>query len=388
MRTLPYFIFCFVAANFASAQELDRPNFLLIVLDDFGTGQFAPNAAELNEGDMDPNLIEYVIRQKGIRKYKSSEALKAARRAMPTLSQLATSGLNATQAFSSSALCSPSRCGLVSAIHPNRFGIYNNVDVSSSPVAMRPERILMPYFQKAGYATGHIGKWHLGPHDDRISKPILEKHGIPLKTYIHGIPKKSPAGKDLVESGYFGSIVPELHPLKNGYDYYYGYNYHQSNFYGAHNVWDGYNHAGLQNGYNTETFTQKAVDFIESAHKGEKPFFLSLNYHAVHGPLFPYPPKKYMKPFEGMTGVLKNFYGHVHAVDENIRHIVEALKAMGIYGNTCIIFTSDNGAAVSRDNTLPGNAPHRGQKGQYTQGGIKVPMLLSWPDRILARPQD
>jgi uncharacterized sulfatase len=360
----------------ASAGE--RPNFLFILTDDFGVGQFAPLADDLAESDFDPRFVAFVNRLDEGDAYSGVEALEAARKAMPTLSRLADDGLVFTRGFAPSPLCNPSRIGIASAMHPNRFGVYRNKDITDAPRALPPERILMPRFKEAGYATAHIGKWHLGKLDEELAGRIREafRQG-------RGAPGKS-EGQMMEEAGYRGSVPPELHPLNNGFDYYYGYNFHQSRFYNDWNVWENFKPAGKQTGYNTETFTQKAIDFIDSAIGRGKPFFVNLHVHAVHGPLYPNPPPHYMEPFKDAPEKLKNFYGHLFAVDEGVRRIVEKLDEDGELDNTVIIFSSDNGAAVSADNTLPGNAPHRGQKGSYALGGIRVPFVVSWPERIQA----
>lgn len=365
----------------ASALAAGKPNILVIMMDDFGVGQFAPLAQGLTTGSFDPAFVEYVA---GIKDgtYPGDLALAVARQAMPTMDRLAANGLLFTRAFSSSALCAPSRCGLATAIEPNRLGIYENADVNVAPGALPPDRILAPRFRAAGYATGHVGKWHLGPLDEAVARAVIEKHGLPPGTNVNKLKKSEAVYREIEAAGYYGSVPAALHPLNNGFDYYYGYNYHQSKFYGDSNVWDGFAPAGRQEGYNTETFTEKALAFIDSAAATKKPFFLNLNYHAVHGPLFPNPPERYMERFAGAPELLKNFYGHVFAVDEGIRRIVEALAAKGMLANTIIVFTADNGGSVQRESPLPGNAPHRGHKGQYTQGGIRVPLVIHWPDRI------
>lgn len=360
----------------AAAVAAERPNFLLIMTDDMGVGQFAPMAEELAESDFDPKFVDYVRGLKNGKSYSGAAALEAARLAMPTISTLAEHGLVFERGFSSSSLCNPSRVGLASAMHPNRFGIYRNNDVVGvDEIVLPPERILMPHFQQAGYATAHIGKWHLSGHDKKMEAQLL-------KEYSKYKGNKKQLKRLMEKEGFTGSVPEELNPLNNGFDYYYGYNYHQSRFFDAYNVWEGFEHAGRQTAYNTETFTGKALDFIDVAEKQHKPFFINLHLHAMHGPLLPPPPEKYMKPFADAPERLKNFYGHLYAVDEGIRLLVEKLKATGQLRNTVIIFTSDNGASVSDMSTLPGNAPHRGQKGQYTLGGVRVPLMIYWPERI------
>ncbi len=368
-----------------NAQEKDtRPNFIFIMLDDFGVGQFAPSSVSIAESSFDPAFQKFVD-ARGL--YTSGQALEASRTAMPTMMKLARQGINFSNAYASAALCAPSRCGVATGIHQNRFGIYENSDLTSGEGAP-VERILIPFFQKSGYATGQIGKWHLGPLDNQQYEHVLLKHGLSLNMGVGALRQNHPAVyKELDENGYLGSVVSSRHPLRNGFDYYYGYNYHQSKFYDDTNVWENYNSVGRQEGYNTEVFTDKALAFIEQSIGDGKPFFVNISYHAVHGPLNPRAPDIYYDRFEGYPAVLRNFYAHVYAVDQAVNRIIGVLEQHGALNNTCIVFTSDNGAAVSAANTMPGNAPHRGQKGQYVQGGFKVPFLVYWPDKITSGRQ-
>jgi uncharacterized sulfatase len=356
-----------------------RPNFIVIMMDDFGVGQFAPLSSHITESSFDPQFQKFV-EARGL--YTPEQALKASRAAMPTLMKLSEQGITFTNAYTSAALCAPSRCGIATGMHQNRFGMYENSDVTSGE-GIPVKYILAPHFQNAGYATAQIGKWHLGPLDNVQYEKVLRKYKIPTNTGPAALRQNySLVYWELDEAGYFGSVVHSRHPLQNGFDYYYGYNYHQSKFYDETNVWEGYKHAGKQEGYNTEVFTDKAISFIEKSMTSGKPFFVNISYHAVHGPLNPQAPDIYFDHFEGYPPALRNFYAHVFAVDQAIEKIIRILEQYGALPNTCIVFTSDNGAAVSAANTMPGNAPHRGQKGQYVQGGFKVPLLYYWPGRI------
>jgi len=369
---------------FAQADSLDRPNVLVVLLDDLGIGQFAPLLTDLSESEMDPAFVEYVAGMK-YGSYTPKEALVAAKKAMPTMCRLSKEGLLFTRAFSASPLCGPSRCGLATAIHPNRFGIYNNDDVHVGEGVLPPSKLLMPRFKEAGYATAHFGKWHLGPLDKSLSTTVLKTHGLSAQTNVYDLKKVNPAVyQELNNIGFYGSVPAALNPLNNGFETYYGYNCHESPFYDAWNVWDGFEFAGQQKGYNTEVFTEKALDFMDAANRRGKPFFINLHLHATHGPMFPNPPGAYLQGFEDNTPIIKNYYSHIFAVDESIRRITETLEENGQLKNTLIVFTSDNGAAASTESPLPGNAPHRGHKAQYAQGGIRVPLVISWPARIRA----
>ena len=359
----------------------ERPNFLIIMLDDFGIGQFAPMAEMITEEMFDPAAVQYFAEQPG-EPYSNQEALIAARKAMPTMSRLSRNGLLFSNAFTSSPLCAPSRCGLATGIHQSRFGIYENSDANAWPGVLPPERILARSFKDAGYATGHIGKWHLAPLDDMQSAPILEKHGLPAKTNVHSLKKDNPAYIELEHAGFYGSTPDYLHPLNNGFDYYFGYNFHETPLYDSYDIWENFSHAGKQERFNTEVFTEKAIQFVQASIKEKKPFLLNVHYHAVHGPLVPDTPPEYLKPFEGMPFILANFYSKVFAADEGIRRLVETLEQAGLLDNTLIVFTSDNGTPIYERCPLPGNAPHRGHKGNYFLGGIHVPLVMYWPARI------
>lgn len=365
----------------AAAAEGTRPNFLYIMLDDFGIGHFAPSAQDLTAADLDPEFVRYV-EELSSGTYPPERALEAARISMPVMMGLARDGLVFNRAYAASALCAPSRVGLATGRHPNRFGVYENSDITAvDPVLTRGD-LLPPLLQEAGYATAQIGKWHLGPLDDEIAAEVYRRFGLPENTASGRLPRQGEAYQALERAGYFGSIPEELNPLNVGFDYYYGYNYHASRFYNEWNVWENFEPVGLQERYNTEVFTEKAAEFIRSACREGKPFLVKLNYHAVHGPLFPSAPDHYMEHLEDFPHLVRNFYGHVRAVDAGVDQLVNLLREEGVLENTCIVFTSDNGAPAGRGNTLPANAPYRGHKGHYVSGGIHVPFMIYWPQGL------
>jgi len=377
-----YFKCLNAAAGFALAASAETPpNFLFIMLDDFGIGQFAPSAQNLTAADLDPDFVEYV-KNLSSGTYPAEEALQAARISMPAILKMAENGLVFNRAYAASALCAPSRAGFATGRHPNRFGVYENADITSSDLFLKKEDILASRLQAAGYATAQIGKWHLGPLDEGLAAGVYRRFGLPENTESGQLKRQSEEYQALEQSGYFGSIPEALNPLNAGFDYYYGYNHHQSRFYNEWNVWENFKPAGLQKEYNTETFTAKAAEFIRSAGREKKPFFVSLNYHAVHGPLFPSAPDRYMEHLKEFSPLIQNFFGHVRAVDAGVGQLLETLKEEGILENTFVIFTSDNGAPASRENTLPANAPYRGHKGQYVSGGMHVPLMIYWPQGL------
>ncbi|MEM9718468.1 MAG: sulfatase-like hydrolase/transferase [Bacteroidota bacterium] len=362
-----------------------KPNILFIMMDDLGYGQLGVNNDTLSPTDFDPFFIHLVDSLQG---YLPQTALEYSRQAVPSLTALAQNGIVFRNAYVSSSLCAPSRLGIATGIHQNRFGVYSNGDGEAG--GFPPGSLLVEQLKNAGYRTAHVGKWHIGSRNQEVLNDILKRHGLSEKTAYRELALRYPEIYNEVEnSGYYGSVIAEHHPLNNGFEYYFGYNTWASQFYHSTLVWENFAHAGKQKGYNTDVFTQKALDFMKEQEAGAQPFFLQLHYHAVHDSLEPRAPDRYLAPFTSPFPDLNNFYAHMYGVDQNVGKIIAYLKSEGLYENTLIIFTSDNGAmAAGRHkghkigSPLPGNAPFSGHKGNLYQGGIRVPMFIHWPEKI------
>lgn len=337
------------AQAYATTTGAQRPNIVLIMMDDFGIGHFAPHANALKLSANDPELADHTRRRGN--PYSAEDALAFSRRAMPTMMSLARTGVVFTNALTPSNLCAPARVGVLTGRLQNRFGLYQNTDVTFTGI---PDGVaLAAHLQKSGYATAMIGKWHAGPRD-----MSLPEHG---------------AGRE-------GSVVERAHPLRHGFDYYFGYNHHQCPFYDSEQIWENREYTGKQPKYNTELFTDKAIGFMSKAREQGKPFFVQIAYHAVHGPLKPQAPDRYFNKFEHSSFELQNFYSHVYAVDQAVASIRQELGTA--WENTLFMFCGDNGSPVGLNYPLPGNAPHRGHKGTWFLGGMRVPFLMHWPKAI------
>lgn len=355
-----------------------RPNVLVVLMDDFGIGHFAPHAETVETGAFDPAFVDFLERNAA--GYTPAQALELSRRAMPTLSALAKQGVVFTQAFASSNLCAPARAGLLTGQSPNRLGIYNNIDFEKQGL---PEgSILVRHLRAAGYGTALIGKYHVGTRDEALRRQVLEKHGVkPGQLAKLPAERRAQVNAELADTGFEGSVIAEHHPLRFGFDYYFGYNYHQCPFYNSRQIWENHTYTGLQKQYNTELFVDKAIGFAQRTRAAGKPFFVELACHAVHGPLNPQAPAKYFDQFPSPSFALSNFYAHVNAVDAAVAKFRDAIGEEE-WRNTLFVFTGDNGAPVGGATPLPGNAPHRGHKGGFLLGGIRVPMLLHWPEGV------
>ena len=363
------------AASVSAAER--RPNIVVVVMDDFGIGHFAPLAQLERTGQFDPAFVDFLKRHDAA--YTPQEALDFARRAMPVMLQLGRHGAVFSNSFATSNLCAPSRCGVLSGRLQNRMGLYQNSDVEY--VGLPKGVVLAERLQKAGYATGFIGKWHAGVRDESLREGVMKKHGV-TQQQLAGLDEKKRADieREIRATGYLGAVIPEHNPLRHGFDYYFGYNRYECPFYDSEHIWENYTYTGLQKQYNTELFTSKAIEFIQRARQQGKPFFVEVATHAVHGPLKPKAPDRYFNKFPSKSYDLTNFYAHVNAVDEGVAVIRDAIGEE--WNNTLFIFCADNGAPVAMATPLPGNAPFHGHKGTFIQGGIRTPMLAHWPAKF------
>lgn len=136
----------------------------------------------------------------------------------------------------------------------------------------------------------------------------LERHGIQDTLSYNQIREFYPdIFRELNDSGYYGSAADNIHPLQNGFDYYFGYNNWASQFYNSTLVWENYKHAGVQEDYNTDVFTDTALAFIRKQVHLKKPFYVQIHYHAVHDSLKPKAPDKYFNRFNSGSYDLNNF---------------------------------------------------------------------------------
>ena len=246
----------------------------------------------------------------------------------PSLDELAASGAE-FERFFVSPVCAPTRASLLTGRYHQRTGVHG---VTRGYETMRAEEVTMAeIFKAAGYATGCFGKWHNGAH------------------------------------------FPQ-HPNAQGFDEFFG-------FCGGH--WNNYFDTQLEcngelvktKGFITDVLTDAALQFIEQQEQG--PFFCYIPYNAPHSP-WQVPPQYYEK-YEalGMSGMLACAYGMVENLDDNIRRLLDKLDELGLTRDTIVVFLTDNGPNSDRY-----NGGMRGRKGSLHEGGVRVPLFLSWPGHI------
>ncbi len=329
---LTLFILAFFGCSTSDPESDSPPNIIYIMADDLGYGDLGSYGQETIQ--------------------------------TPRLDQMAAEGIRFTSHYAGSTVCAPSRCVLMTGLHSGHCRIRGNARVPFEDEDVTVAEVL----QDAGYATGLVGKWGLG------------EAGSP------GIPNRQ------------------------GFDYFYGYlnQVHAHNFYPEF-LWRDTTQVDLRNevvaigrfgGYATkrvdyshDLFTEEALAFIDRNAGG--PFFLYLAYtipHAnnesrhggLHGMEVPdygaYTDMEWADAHKGTAAMISR-------LDRDVGRLLDHLAALGIDENTLVLFTSDNGPhrEGGRDPELfNSSGPLRGIKRDLYEGGIRVPLIARWPERIAA----
>ena len=317
--------------------SLDKPNILLIYVDDLGYGDI-------------PNYPG-----------SSSESIAET----PNINLLIQSGMSFTNAYSSAPLCSPARAALLTGKSPARLGfefvtkyekdtlgwddeewvaLFKNKKLISPPIALNlplKEETVAEGLKKLGYETGIVGKWHVASHH-KIYKGWSLTHG----------------------------------PAQQGFDT-------AKETFGAHPYSGMKSSPYLKKGeYPEDLLTSEAVKFIEKKHNS--PFFLMVSHYFVHTPHLiglQWIEEKYRtKLNRELTDVEVRYAANIELLDHYVGQVLQALESSGLKENTVVLFTSDNGGHPDHAH----HAPFRGSKWNLYEAGIRIPMVISWPGVIKA----
>jgi arylsulfatase A-like enzyme len=326
MQPLRLLLLCVTALSIIQAQAAQKPNVIIILADDLGYADIGVNGC---------NDIP-----------------------TPHIDQIAKNGVRFTAGYANHPVCAPSRAGLISGMYQHRFGFENNsgLERAAAPNFGLPHNVptIAERLKSAGYATGLIGKWHVG-----------FKEG--------------------------------MRPNDRGFDYFYG-------FLGGARSFDPQESQDtapiMRNGeivndeteYLTDAFGREAVDFIQNSSQATtatatqtsesaQPYFLYLSFSAVHLPLEV--PPAYEERFPNITDPKRKPYaGMLAAMDDAVGDVMAKVRELGQEENTMVFFYSDNGGPTAH--TTSSNGPLRGSKGSVYEGGIRVPFVMQWRGSVPA----
>ncbi len=360
---LPILVSCKSEKKTEPNKETVKPNVVVIMVDDLGYADlgFLPCA---------PTDVKTV--------------------GTPFMDNIAKKGTYFTNAYATAPICSPSRAGFITGKYQQRWGNYwyNEGGLPAD------QKTIPQALKELGYATKKIGKTHLngGPVEYPTDHGFDEFLGFMHHTwdYIRLSEKDVEAyrrkGVEYLGNQIIGPLLKDKEKKKISYE----------------------------NSFTTEVFADEAIEYIKRDW-GDQPFYLQLEFNAVHQPTyvvpehyakqfeipyvpfdreaeewgFPYwePSKESHQDFHEDWGHMRKTYPYgrkaylaqLKALDDNIGRIYKALEAQNILENTLIVFLSDNGGTI---NTFSNKAPSNGYKYTFGEGGIRIPVIVSWPTKL------
>ncbi|GAG59988.1 unnamed protein product, partial [marine sediment metagenome] len=279
----------------------------------------------------------------------------------PHLDSMARNGIRFDRFYSGAPVCSPTRGSCLTGRHPYRYGIFH----ANVGHMLSEEITLAEALKTRGYTTGHFGKWHLGT---LTRTEIDSNRGGPRGAQHYSPPWDNGFDKCFSTE----AKVPTWNPMKEpGTGKPYGTYYWKE---------DGTKETEHLEGDDSRIIMDRAIPFVENAARGNRPFLAIIWFHAPHLPTVAGP--EYRRLYHEQPEGHQHYYGCITALDEQVGRLRRKLRELEIAGNTMLWFCSDNGPE-GNTGELPGSAgPFRGRKRSLFEGGVRVPGILEWPDRI------
>lgn len=323
-----------------------RPNILFVVIDDMGFNDLAVN------GDGNTRT--------------------------PHLDQLAEQGIRFTRNYVN-ASCTVSRVGMLTGLQPSTLGFRPDGLGIDPGIVTLPESL-----QAAGYSTHLIGKWHVGTYSQQAWPTeqgydsffgFLSQYALGGRHGGRGLSRhlvtlsEQYSGRGETVAGLVRRHV--LEATRGA-----GWRFSLPTY---HRPWLQYEREWPtpRNGHLSEIITERAESFIRQRRRGDPPWFLSFWTYAPHEPLQPMAEfaERYADTPEG------KYLAMIEQVDASVGRLVDALEEQGLADNTLVFVVSDNGGTATH---VPSNAPFKGGKTTFYEGGIRTPLLVSWPGRVAA----
>lgn len=318
LRTLFVFAALFSVDVIGSAElpAAEPPNFLIILCDDLGYGDL------------------------GCYGHKSIRT--------PNLDRLASQGIRFTDCYAAAPVCSSSRAGLMTGRTPSRVGVYDWIPQGHVMHLRKEEITIATLLKNAGYATCHVGKWHLNGKFNQPAQPQPGDHG-----FDHWMSTQNNAGP---------SHENPVNFVRNGKP------------------------VGPTEGYSCQIVADEAIKWLREGRDKSKPFFQFVCFHEPHEPIAS-PPELVARYPDATKEGEALYYANVTNMDRAAGTLLAALDELKLADNTLVFFSSDNGPETLRRypngwrcHGSPG--PLRGMKLHVYEGGIRVPGILRWPARV------
>ncbi len=267
----------------------------------------------------------------------------------PQIDALAQTGVRFTDFYVAAPICSPSRAALLTGRYPARAGMSTerNVGSGEGDAGLPPSEVTLAELAKTrGYATGIVGKWHLG-------------------------------------------FTPDSVPNAQGFDFFFGFHASALDYFShLYYLSDPYRHDLFRNRQEVfesgthlnELFAREAARFVEE--NARRPFLLYVAFNAPHYPMTPQP--RFLEQYKEMPVRRRDYAALVAGMDEAIGRVMAAVRRHELAKDTLVFFTSDNGAAIESQRGEGGgtNRPFRGHKKTLWEGGIRMPAVVSWPGTL------
>ncbi len=304
---------------FLTAKEKTQPNFVIFLTDDLGWGDLA---------------------------CYGHPVIKT-----PNLDRFAKQGTKFTQCYSACAVCSPSRSAILTGRTPYRNGVWRWIPGGHRVHLRESEVTLAELLKEEGYATCHVGKWHLNGKFNSKDQPQPDDHGFDhwLATQNNAAPShKNP--KNFVLNG------KELGELE---------------------------------GYSAPLVVEEGIRWLKKIRDPKKPFFLNVWTHEPHLPIESDP--KFMDLYKEFDDEgIRQHHGNVTQIDHAFGNLMKALDEMGLAENTFVFFTSDNGPEGNglKGRTRGSTGGLRERKRSSHEGGIRVPGIARWPGKVPANVEN